>query len=142
MADTNSTYSINGGLYSGSPIWNAVNSMSGGGYQPQSLIDYMTQNGYLNQVAAPQQGQQSTMPTYTRPTFTPNAYTQAQLAGMGKGVTPQWMMDAYTQKIGRMGGNANLPPFGVTQSGFPGIGGKTAPAQGSVVPTSRPTPTA
>lgn len=65
-----------------------------------------------------------------RPEFSPNAFTQGQLAGMGAGATPQWMMDAYTNKIQGMGGNANTPPFGVTQSGFPGMGGKTVPAQG------------
>ena len=74
----------------------------------------------------PQQAQQSTQ----RTAFTPNAFTQGQLAGMGSGATPQWMMNAYTNKIQGMGGNANNPPFGVTQSGFPGMGGKTVPAQG------------
>lgn len=70
------------------------------------------------------------MPSYARPQFTQNAFTQAQLAGMGGGATPQWMYDAYSNKIGNMGGNANQPPFQITQSGFPGAGGKTAPAQG------------
>lgn len=125
----NSAYAINGGLYSGSPIWSAVNNMSGGGAQRQGTIDFMLKNNYLNPMAIPQ-GQQSVMPTYGKPQFTPNAFTQAQLAGMGQGATPQWMMDAYTQKIGSMGGNANQPPFSVTQSGFPGMGGKTAPTQG------------
>jgi hypothetical protein len=68
-------------------------------------------------------------PIPQRAAFTPNAFTQGQL-GMGAGATPQWMMNAYTNKIQGMGGNANQPPFGVTQSGFPGMGGKTAPAQG------------
>lgn len=67
---------------------------------------------------------------YKREAFTPNAFTQAQLQGMNNMQTPQWMMDAYSSKIGRMGGNANQPPFGVTQSGFPGIAGKSAPSQG------------
>lgn len=68
--------------------------------------------------------------SYRREAFTPNAFTQAQLQGMNNMQTPQWMMDAYSNKIGNMGGNANLPPFGVTPSGFPGIAGKTAPTQG------------
>lgn len=75
-------------------------------------------------------GQTQTQHQSARPQFTPNAFTQSQLAGMGQGATPQWMMDAYTKKIGSMGGNANQPPFSVTQSGFPGMGGKTAPTQG------------
>lgn len=75
----------------------------------------------------PQAQQQSTANQARQP-FTPNAVTESQLAGMGGGAAPQWMMDAYTNKIGQMGGNANLPPFAVTQSGFPGMGGKTAPA--------------
>jgi hypothetical protein len=62
------------------------------------------------------------MSTPNRGAFTPNQFTSAQLAGMG--AAPQWMMDAYTNKIGKMGGNANLPPFAVTQSGFPGQAGK------------------
>lgn len=64
-----------------------------------------------------------------RQPFTPNQFTQQQLAGLG--AAPQWMMDAYTQKIGQMGGNANpAVPFAVSQSGFPGMGGKTAPTGG------------
>lgn len=74
--------------------------------------------------------QPPTTPTYGRAAFTPNAYTAAQLQGMGGGVVPQWMMNMYSNKIGQMGGNANNPPFSVTQSGFPGVGGKSAPAQG------------
>jgi hypothetical protein len=80
---------------------------------------------YLN---APSSGANAS--SVQRPAFTPNAFTQGQLAGMGAGATPQWMMNAYTNKIQGMGGNANNPPFGVTQSGFPSTGGKTAPAQG------------
>jgi hypothetical protein len=74
--------------------------------------------------------QQTSNLNISRPIFTPNTTTQAQLAGMGGGATPQWMYNAYSNKIGNMGGNANQPPFQITQSGFPGSGGKTAPAQG------------
>jgi hypothetical protein len=90
-------------------------------------VDYMVKRGWLT----PYQGQlgSNQQPTYQRQPFTPNEATQQQLAGMG--AAPQWMMDAYTNKIGQMGGNANLPPFAVTQSGFPGVGGKTAPANGT-----------
>jgi hypothetical protein len=69
----------------------------------------------------PNQAQQTQPQQFNRQPFTPNATTQQQLSGMGNMQTPQWMMDAYAQKIGQMGGNANLPPFGVTQSGFPGM---------------------
>lgn len=78
----------------------------------------------------------SISPTYTSSGYSPNQFTARQLAGFNGGIgnggtysTPQWMMDAYTRKIGSMGGNANPPiPFNVTPSGFPG--GKVAPPQG------------
>jgi hypothetical protein len=120
-----SVYTFGGNLYSGSPIWSAINNMSGGGAQRQDTIDLMVKRGYLTPLAA-QPAQQKETSFSARQPFTPNQFTQAQLAGMG--AAPQWMMDAYTNKIQSMGGNANLPPFAVTQSGFPGMGGKTAPA--------------
>ncbi len=61
------------------------------------------------------------------PSYTPNPFTQGQLNGaMGRASVPQWMMDAYSRKIGSMGGNANNPPFAVNQTGFPGVAGKSA----------------
>jgi hypothetical protein len=48
----------------------------------------------------------------------------SQPMGQQGGSAPQWMMDAYARKIGGMGGNAALPPFGVNQSGFPQMGGQ------------------
>jgi hypothetical protein len=85
-------------------------------------------NGNVKRVNIPTPSQNKTEQAAAPTPFTPNAITQAQLQGSSNGMTPQWMMDAYTNKIGQMGGNANLPPFAVTQSGFPGMGGKTAPA--------------
>ena len=77
-------------------------------------------------------------PTFSLPsvTYTPNQHTVDQLGSFGSGRTvPQWMMNAYAQKIGQMGGNANTPiPFGVTQGGFPG----SIPQ--SPRPTSQPMP--
>jgi hypothetical protein len=120
-----SVYTFGGNLYSGSPLWSAINNMTGGGPQRQDTIDLMVKRGWLTPLAMPS-AQQNESVSNTRQPFTPNQFTQQQLAGMG--AAPQWMMDAYTNKIGKMGGNANLPPFAVTQSGFPGMGGKTAPA--------------
>jgi hypothetical protein len=91
--------------------------------------------------AAPAPTNNYIIPNLVRPVFTPNQYTQSQLgeiqqqqqmtSGANNMSTPQWMMDAYINKIGSMGGNANAPiPFQVNQSGFPGMGGKTAPTQG------------
>jgi hypothetical protein len=80
----------------------------------------------INYISDPQNTK--TDQSYKLQPFTPNAITQAQLQGASNGMAPQWMLNAYSNKIGRMGGNANLPPFAVTQSGFPGMGGKTAPA--------------
>jgi hypothetical protein len=116
-----SVYTFGGNLYSGSPIWSAINNMSGGGAQRQDTIDLMVKRGYLQPLAAQPTQQNSTAGNNRQP-FQPNQFTQSQLAGMG--AAPQWMMDAYTNKIGQMGGNANLPPFAVTQSGFPGQAGK------------------
>lgn len=121
--------SYNGNLYLNStPNYSsAMMSIPGPNYRIQSGIDYGIKNGWLTPIGG-QLGQRPAAAPTQRPAFTPNAFTQSQLAGMGGGAAPQWMMDAYTQKIGSMGGNANLPPFGVTQSGFPGTGGKAAPS--------------
>lgn len=66
---------------------------------------------------------------YGQPTqYTPNQANAQQIAGFGRMSAPQWMMNAYTNRIGSMGGNANPPvPFNVTPGGF---GGKTAPTGG------------
>jgi hypothetical protein len=127
MALTNNVVTYNGQLYQqASPL---AQYMTSPGNSSKLGVDYAVKRGWLKPLSL-NTSQQST-PTYQRPQFTPNAFTQGQLAGMGSGAAPQWMMDAYTKKIGNMGGNANAPvPFNVTQSGFPGMGGKTAPAQG------------
>lgn len=96
-------------------------------YRRQSGINAGVDRGWLTPIGMQQSQQQ---PTQSATKFTPNAYTQSQLSGMGGGAVPQWMMNMYSNKIGQMGGNANNPPFGVTQSGFPGVGGKSAPTQG------------
>lgn len=101
-----------------------------GFYSNPKMLESAIKGGWIKEIDGPKSGNTQS-PTYSRESFTPNAFTQQQLAGMGAGSTPQWMMDAYTNKIQGMGGNANLPPFGITQSGFPGLGGKTAPAGGS-----------
>jgi hypothetical protein len=64
--------------------------------------------------------------------YTPNQDNMAQLNAFGNGISaPQWMHDAYVNKIGSMGGNANPPvPYQINQSGYPGVGGKVAPVQG------------
>ena len=54
---------------------------------------------------------------YSTP-FQQNPFLAQQVGNFG-GV-PQWMMQAYAQKIGQMGGNANNPPFPVTPGGFTG----------------------
>jgi hypothetical protein len=114
--------SYGGKLYiQNSPLAGVMNSPLGTGVN----VDYMVKRGWLTPLAMPS-AQQNESVSNTRQPFTPNQFTQQQLAGMG--AAPQWMMDAYTNKIQSMGGNANLPPFAVTQSGFPGMGGKTAPA--------------
>ena len=61
---------------------------------------------------------------YMKPVYTPNPYTAAQLAGINYGgvSVPQWMINAYANRIGQMGGNANSPlPFQLNQSGFPAL---------------------
>jgi hypothetical protein len=113
-----STASPNGLPLTGSQFLN--------GYVNPNLIDSYVKLGMLRPLSAPANTSQAASTTGQRQPFTPNAYTEAQLSGFNS--TPQWMLDAYTNKIQSMGGNANLPPFAVTQSGFPGMGGKTAPA--------------
>jgi hypothetical protein len=94
----------------------------------QKLLDAYIKGGKITQLSGIGTVNQAETPAKPQP-FTPNAITQAQLQGASNGMAPQWMMDAYTKKIGQMGGNANPAlPFTVTQSGFPGVGGKTAPA--------------
>jgi hypothetical protein len=114
-----STASPNGLPLAGSQFLN--------GYVNPNFIDSYVKLGMLRPLSAPANTSQAASTTGQRQPFTPNAYTEAQLSGLNS--TPQWMMDAYTKKIGQMGGNANPAiPFAVTQSGFPGVGGKTAPA--------------
>lgn len=121
--------SYDGNLYLNStPNYSsAMMSVPGPNYRTQAGIDYGIKSGWLTPMALNNKAPAQT--ATQRPQFNPNQFTQSQLAGMGGGNTPQWMMDAYTNKIGQMGGNANQPPFGVTQSGFPGAGGKSTPAQ-------------
>jgi hypothetical protein len=80
----------------------------------------------IKPINAPAGNSQQQTPPPQRAPFSPNATTQAQLQGLG--AAPQWMMDAYTNKIGQMGGNANpAVPFNVTQSGFPTMPMQPAP---------------
>jgi hypothetical protein len=144
MATNGQVYLINGQYYTqgqnpaarafGNQLTQPRSQAQMDGYIKQGIWKPVS-NAMTNQT--PQIG--SVMP---RPIFTPNAFTQSQLGDFGvtstpkSGLmnnmsTPQWMMDAYSRKIGGMGGNANAPiPFQVNQSGFPGMGGKTAPTQG------------
>lgn len=120
----------NGNYYGITGLGNSAMLAGSNTYSNPKLMQSYINAGLIRPLGAPSAPSTQT-PSYQRPQFTPNAFTQGQLAGMGSGATPQWMMDAYTKKIGNMGGNANAPvPFNVTQSGFPGMGGKTAPAQG------------
>ena len=76
---------------------------------------------------------------YMKPVYTPNPYTAAQLQGMNYGgvSVPQWMLNAYANKIGQMGGNANAPlPFQVNQSGFPSLYSNGMPQAQQPQPTS------
>jgi hypothetical protein len=123
-------YYMNGKYYGG--------NMNGGGlslggivpnYSHPKDLEMAIKYGKLTPLAPPDSAG-SSQEAFKNAPFTPNAITQAQLQGMNNMQTPQWMMDAYSSKIGKMGGNANLPPFGVTPSGFPGIAGKSAPTQG------------
>jgi hypothetical protein len=126
MADTSSVFMHNGQLYTANnPYWSMFYTPgSEKSFQQAINLGRISPLGNITQSSAAPQ-------SVARPQFTPNAATQAQLAGMNNMQTPQWMMDAYSNKIGKMGGNANLPPFAVTPSGFPGVGGKTAPANGT-----------
>ena len=73
-------------------------------------------------------GQQAAAPAAApRPKYTPNPYNTAQLAEIGNMQAPQWMIDAYSRKMGKIGNNAN-PNGGGTQ--FPVGGGKSAPTGG------------
>jgi hypothetical protein len=121
---------INGQWYEIAPGFNNAMTKGIGAVTPNAGINLrnyqgLEKAGYLKPIGNMPTGDTQAAATTMQP-FTPNAFTQQQLSGLG--AAPEWMMDAYTNKIGKMGGNANSAvPFSVTTSGFPGMGGKTAP---------------
>jgi hypothetical protein len=122
------------GKYYGSPNINIMGKpLFGAGYfQNDKMLNSAIKGGWINELGSPAgTPQQTFIGASQRQPFVANQFTQGQLGGMNNASAPQWMMDAYINKIGSMGGNANAPiPFQVNQSGFPGMGGKTAPTQG------------
>jgi hypothetical protein len=143
-------------------MFNMLTNYSGTNTSPSSQVYYDAQKGQYYTVTGQQSMNIMGHNTITNPgtrnylgstvgqnpsktvrtPFQPNRFTQGQLSGSSNMTTPQWMMDAYTNKIGQMGGNANPPvPFGVNQSGFPGMGNGVQsgfPGQGSGVQSGFP----